>query len=165
MSIFFTAQNFSPLRFPQFELPQEFPFTIEPKQLELEVGETKELSVSCFPVAWTPQLDVYMGLTGFYWLGGFKWCAFPMFLFPFFGGSWAKNPTCFDLDDLAASVFSILAFFSHQNRPNPTLQISCPPFFRSRKVAIATPLWPTLRTTRSQWNFHSRPSERCPRWT
>lgn len=31
---------------------QEFPFTIEPKQLELEVGETKELSVSCFPVAW-----------------------------------------------------------------------------------------------------------------
>lgn len=29
---------------------EEFPFTIEPKQLELEVGETKELSVSCFPV-------------------------------------------------------------------------------------------------------------------
>lgn len=31
---------------------KEFPFTIEPKQLELEVGETKELSVSCFPVTW-----------------------------------------------------------------------------------------------------------------
>ena len=103
---------------------QEFPFTIEPKQLELEVGETKELSVSCFPVAWTsPQLDVYMGLTGFYWVGGFKWCVFPMFLFPFFGGSWAKT------QHVLISLLRFLAFFSHQNRPNPTLQISCPAHF------------------------------------
>ena len=46
------------LNIPDLNLPsgqvvfKEFPFTIEPKQLELEVGETKELSVSCFPVTW-----------------------------------------------------------------------------------------------------------------
>lgn len=34
-------------------LLKEFPLGIEPKQLELEVGETKELFVSCFPAAWT----------------------------------------------------------------------------------------------------------------